>query len=678
MARIVCLDFETYWSSDYTLTKMSPVAYIRDPRFYAQCMSYSVNLGPVQVCNHDEIPKILESLKLDTPNTYTIGHNISGFDGLIISEIYHIYPSNILDTMAMTNWTGVSRVMPRNNLASVAKFFRFPEKQMGTDTSKGKRLISEFSPEEWEFFTEYCRQDTFLVVEAVKRMAKYITDDAIRFMSLSAKMATEPKFIIDPEPLKRFLDELSVAEAEAQAKLESLFNLPPGKTFRQALRSADTLARMLTLLGVDPPMKKSPQKTETQRRKLLDEGLITPETPEEDYVVYTYAFSKTDQEFTELLDHPDPRVRELVRMRLDYHSSVPRARTEALIRAADYHLPVPIFLKTFHAHTSRYGAGTVGKSDGLNFQNMSKRDHKMKAIRQAITVPPNHSVVACDSSQIECRVLAYVANQTDLLDQFRDKADPYAELASKFGFGYGAKEIHDGAKNGDDQMYKLRFAGKTLVLSAGYGVGKDTVAKALRNNGIILDENKATHNAMAADFLKIYRATNSHITGFWQICDNVLLSLIRGEEGRFGGPNNDLFEYGLMPLLKLHPVPSIKLPTGFILRYPNLRFSDEGPIVYTKQFNGKPVPNKIYGGMLTENLIQALAFQILMWQACRMDEKGIHIHANIHDSFASVVPTEIAPEVLKKMLNIMKTVPPFVPNLPIDAEGEIGTNFEVV
>ena len=60
---IITMDFETAWDSkDYTLSKMGPISYIRDPRFYAQLLSVRVDRGPVQVFEHDEIPGILHAM----------------------------------------------------------------------------------------------------------------------------------------------------------------------------------------------------------------------------------------------------------------------------------------------------------------------------------------------------------------------------------------------------------------------------------------------------------------------------------------------------------------------------------------------------------------------------------------------------------------------------------------
>ncbi|WP_303841006.1 DNA polymerase [Selenomonas ruminantium] len=97
-------------------------------------------------------------------------------------------------------------------------------------------------------------------------------------------------------------------------------------------------------------------------------------------------------------------------------------------------------------------------------QNFSKRDPSKLTLRRALKAPAGHKFVSVDSSQIEARMLAYAAGELGLVEQFREGRDPYAELAEKI-FGISAKEIHDGAKNGDKKLKNYRNVGKTCILS---------------------------------------------------------------------------------------------------------------------------------------------------------------------------------------------------------------------
>lgn len=81
--------------------------------------------------------------------------------------------------------------------------------------------------------------------------------------------------------------------------------------------------------------------------------------------------------------------------------------------------------------------------------------------------------------------------------------------------------------------------------------------------------------------------------------------------------------------------------------------------------------------MIVSNCIQALSFQILQFQACRMDEEGIALKGNNHDCWYTVVPEAQAEHTLERMLYWMKQLPSWAQGLPIDAEGEVGDTFEI-
>ena len=693
---IITLDMETAWDSkDYTLSKMGPISYIRDPRFYAQLLSVRVDRGPVQVFEHDEIPLILNAMKLGQPDRVVVGHNLSGFDALILSEIYGIHPRNMWDTIPMARWCGVAR-MTRESHAALTDWFKHGKKEAGTVVSDGKRTKEDFTPEEWGFFKQYCADDTLQCSENFYSMLPYMTPDALKFMSITARMATEPAFVLDRPALGAYIDELNANAEKARQEISHLFQFSTTEELYKALRSADTFVSMLNSLGCEAPMKVSEKKTEAARKELEEkieerrmhgvkvDYLVSKLNNPEDYQVMVPALAKTDLPFLDLLDHPDPRVQQLVAMRLEHNSSGQMSRAKRFYDLSETGKPLPFMLKTFYAHTGRYGAGnSEGASDSINMQNISKRNPNMLAIRKAIKAPQGYKVVAADSSQIEARMVAYLANEVELLDQFRHGRDPYAELAEKI-FGATAQEIHDGAKSGDKRMKMYRNVGKTAILSAGYGVGARKFSDTLLRQGVKLAANLDEHAEMAKHAHSVYRMSNASIVTLWDRCQRVIDALAVGSSGFFAGPHNDLLEYGLMSVPGASDlVPSIKMPSGYIIRYMNLHAENiEGskrPQYFYERVKGKGViKTKVYGGATTEHCCQCLAFQLLMWQACRMAEQGIHLHGNIHDSFAAIVPAEQAEQTAAVMTKCMSMVPDWLPGFPVACEAEIGDNFMVV
>ena len=157
-----------------------------------------------------------------------------------------------------------------------------------------------------------------------------------------------------------------------------------------------------------------------------------------------------------------------------------------------------------------------------------------------------------------------------------------------------------------------------------------------------------------------------------------------GNSGVFGGANGDMFEYAPMRMKGYNvDVPSIKMPSGYILRYPNLRLEQtdsrpKGQFVYDQYSKGsRPIPTTLYGGKLCENLVQGISFQLLMWQACRMSDAGIHIIGNVHDSWLAITDEDKGASTLEAMEFIMSSTPNWLPNFPIACEGEVGNDYTI-
>lgn len=662
--RVVTLDFETYFNSKekYSLTNMGPLEYVRDPRFYVQCVSIRIDKGETYVVEalNGMDAKVLNALGLERSDTITVGHNLNGFDCLVLSEHYGVHPYMLVDTIPMMHWLGLSRIMSRSHKALTA-LLGHGVKQAGTVVSDGKRTKEEFTPEEWAFFLQYCRDDTAQCSENFFSMLPFMNADALKLMSLTAKMATEPAFIPSGQLLEEYKWELNRQSVNALVRLQQFLRFDSVEAMLKGIRSRSTFPKLLEECGTACPMKWSEKQCK--------------EIP---------AISKTDLEFTKLLNSDNEKVRLLVQTRLEHNSSIQMSRTESLLRFADK--PIPIMLSVLNAHTGRYTAGNEGKSDGLNFQNLSKRDPSKLALRKALKVPAGYSVVACDSSQIEARILAWVSGQDDLVEQFKTGRDPYAEMASKI-FPVPAQDIHDAAKSGTDprhNQYKTyRNVGKTCVLSAGYGVGAQKFSDTLLRTKVHLDPDPAKHEAMAVQAHAIYRQSAWAIVQFWKVCDKVVQNLTAntqlGEYGKFGAHNEFSYGRAIVPLSQVNCA-YVAMPNGYRLWYPNLRFEvvdGRNKMVYDRLVHGKTVATPLYGGGLTENVCQSLAFMMLGWQACRMADAGIPLKANIHDAWIAVVPEAKAEPTKALMEHVMSSVPDWLAGFPVGCEAEVGTDFTI-
>ena len=206
--------------------------------------------------------------------------------------------------------------------------------------------------------------------------------------------------------------------------------------------------------------------------------------------------AKNDIGFIELKEHDDPLIQELCIVRLGTKSTMEEARIERFLDIGcrnDGLLPIP--LKYYGAHTGRWAG-----SDKVNFQNLPSRDVKKKALKNAIIPPKGHVILNVDSSQIEARILVWLAGQEDVVQEFRNGEDVYANFSSKV---YG-KKITKANK-------KERFVGKTCTLGLGYGTGWKKLQHTLETSGQVaklsVDECK--------NLVRVYRDVNHKVIELW-------------------------------------------------------------------------------------------------------------------------------------------------------------------
>lgn len=374
------------------------------------------------------------------------------------------------------------------------------------------------------------------------------------------------------------------------------------------IMSNPKFAQALKNLGVEPPMK-------------MSERTGKP----------TFAFSKQDKGITDLMEYPDVRVQAVVGARLKLKSTIEQTRA-ARLSAIGKTGPLPVPLLYYGAHTGRMSGG-----GGINLQNLTRGSK----LRKGIVAPAGKALVVGDSSQIEARALACVAGQEDLMEVFRKGLDPYCDMAS---FIYGRTIT----KADEDE----RWLGKVTVLGAGYGMSARTFFEFLRTQG------KSLSMEMCEKAITAYRKKNDKIVKFWDVCDKALPLIVEGLE---------------RPLSTEIPVITgknkITLPAGLPLLYPELSYSStDRRYSYASRGDGR---SGIYGGLITENIVQALARHIVMEQLLIVHQK-YPVALTVHDELVAVVDKAEAAEARDYIERIMCTPPRWWPDLPVKAEVKFG------
>ncbi len=620
---LITLDFETFYSKEFSLSKMTTEAYIRSRDFETIGFAYKIDDQPsVWVSGtDDDIRTALQ--ELDLPSHNVICHNMA-FDGAILAWRYGIIPKYYFDTLSMAR--PVTGATVGGSLAALAKKFVLGEKGTEVVQALGKRR-REFSTYELAQYGNYCKNDVDITYALFHVLKQYSTPREMYIIDLMIRMYTDPVLVLDKEELNNHLTRVQLKKKLLMAKISGSIGL-------DSLMSNDKFADVLRQLNVTPPTK------------------ISPATKKE-----AYAFAKTDQAFKALLEHDDPRVQAVVSARLGVKSTLEETRTESFL-AMSQRGALPIMLNYYGAHTGRASGG-----DKVNLQNLPRGG----ALRKSIAAPHGHKIIACDSAQIEARVVAWFAGQKDLLQAFRDKEDIYSKFATQV---YGRpinrkrKEIVDGKETYPD--FVEGFVGKTCILGLGYGMGKDKFKDTLKigQAGVSVD--------MPAEdcerVVTLYRQTYNKIAALWKEGQAALDAMSKG------------FTYELGACNLLCDSEGIHLPNDMILRYANLRKDSEGQYVYDTRYG----PNKIYGGKVIENVVQALARIVVFDQMAKIDQalrkldtpdERYRVVLTVHDEVVCVVPDHYEAECKSMMLEIMSSAPKWCSDLPVACEAESGLNY---
>lgn len=623
---LVTIDFETYYDKDYSLSKMTTEAYIRSPDFEVIGVGVKVNDYPTDWYSGDNPGKFLNSLNYK--NKAILCHH-TAFDGAILSWHFGIKPKLWLDTLSMAR--PLHNIMVGGSLAKLTSYYGLGKKGDEVVNALGKRKV-DFTTEELARYASYCINDVDLTHALFNKLKRGFPIEELMAIDLTLRMYTEPRIMLDKGLLETHL------EAVRTRKRGLLSDIGHGLGGEQAVKdmlmSNPKFATYLKSLGVEPPTKNSAR------------------TGKE-----TFAFGKTDKAFTDLLEHPDDRVQGLVAARLGTKSTLEETRTEALIGVHERG-PLPIMLHYYGAHTGRFSGG-----DKLNLQNLPSRDGK-NTIRRALLAPEGHVLIACDSSQIEARTVAWVAGQADLVQAFREKRDVYSEFATEV---YG-RTISKGDK-------VERFVGKTCILGLGYGMGAEKLRRTLELGAGGIAVNIDIDEAMR--IVRIYRAKNHKIVQFWQRCGTALTHMVNGMEGNL----HDVVSYDST---------GIRMPNGFRIQYPALRATPGGceyindARAYTKVLRERVLTGRlpddltwtrIYGGKVTENVVQGLAALAVRQQMVKCRVLGLPVAFQVHDEIIVVAPTDKADDYQRKLEVVMSTPPEWAPDLPVACESGYAANY---
>jgi len=604
---ILTVDFETFYDKDYSLSKMQTDAYINDDRFEVIGVAVIKNDEDAVWFSGPELEVTRWLYRYDWANSAVRCHNTL-FDGYILTQRFGIKPKLWMDTLGQGRM--LLPYLQYHSLANLAKQYNLPDKGTAVVKALGKKR-QDFNPMELNEYAEYCKHDTWLCKELGKRFDPYTPALELKLIDMTVRMFTEPMLVGDQAKMQELYD-LEIARKEELLKAANVD--------RSIIMSNDKFATKLMELGVTPPTKTS--KTTGKE---------------------TYAFAKSDKEFTDLLESDDADVQALVAARLGVKTTIAETRALKFLETAKRG-PLPVYLNFWGAKTTgRYSGG-----NSINWQNIPARGPSA-GLRDALLAPLGHTVLVGDSSNIELRTVMALAGQDDVLLKLQNGVDLYCDFASKL-FGRTITKADKGE----------RFLGKTAMLGLQYGAGakrfQEMVRLAKRTDPTVelIDLDRAYA------IVDLYRSVHYKVVELWKRCDKVILPDIANGCSMLNVDVNGWF---------ITQWDGFGRPGEPGVMYNDLKYDgNEWTYLMGKQRVG------IHGAKVVENLSQHAAMRIVMWQTARINQR-YPVKLSVHDEAVCVVKNDELDEARAYMEECLAMTPKWCRSIPVACETGVGGSY---
>jgi DNA polymerase len=637
----VYLDFET--NSVVELDLVGIRTYVEADSTRVLCLSYAIDDQPVEVWWPDK-PMPAALIRAINAGQRTVAHNFQFDDAVWHRHLVPLgWPAIPLDRWSCTAFRARLARLPAS-LEEAAKALDLPVQK----DAAGRRFMlslarrdldaDPLTDEERDRLAAYCSMDTE-VLRAVDRRLPETPDEWRELFELDFELNVRG-MPVDFDAVRKLI---IVRDAE---------NLRLAQEFRNL--AGDGLT--------------SPRQVAKFRAKLSDLGVDLPDLQRE-----------TLESWAQENPQRHDLAAQLILNRLESsHSS--DAKLDRMIATAGTTGRVRDSFVLHGAHTGRW----AGR--GVQLQNLPKNkvddpEAMLKAlldradgivagalnptidpgwsvsIKQAIAgslrglfkAPDGWVFVSADLGQIESRVLCWIAGQNDVLNEYRAGKDVYAKTAERLG--------------SDD-----RDLGKLLVLSAGYGASGNVVHTRAPGFDLTLTLDEAY------EFTNRWREANGEIVEFWY---DLAAHLQRMLDLPADDPPIEFRQW--FRIWRDSEMLFVQLPSGRCLKYrnPRLELNDRGLVSLTVDLpkHKKVLPAFIWHGSATENVVQAIAYDLLVGAMLRLHRDGVFLVGTIHDEIVALAPVEEAEAIRDHMVAVMKTPPEWAPDLPLAADAFINARF---
>lgn len=378
---LLVLDCETFYEDKapvegekpYSLKNLSIAEYVKHPKF--KLLGFGLATEKASTYQHGDVLLRTPAFRARLEDSTIICHN-AHFDIPILAWLYGIRPKGIICTLSMARAMG-HRMQVGGSLEKLCLHYGIGQKPP---------LRPDSSPEEVELRGHW---DAWATWKLFKILAVDFPRSEYPLIDLTIRQFIDSPILVDVPKAMEASAKIKAARAAALAKV--------GATEKD-LGSTPKLVEIFESLGVDVPMKPSPN------------------VPDK----WIPAFAKTDDGMQELLNHEDETVQAIAEARIAVKGVGDDSRADTFVRLATYG-PLPIFYKYWGTHPGRWSGG-----DGTNLANLRRGG----VLRDCLIAPPGHVLIEADMKQIQARLTAWLAGQQDMLDAFASGRDLYCEFGT--------------------------------------------------------------------------------------------------------------------------------------------------------------------------------------------------------------------------------------------------------
>ena len=625
----ISLDIETYSSVD--LSKSGVYKYAESKDFDIILFAYSVDYGEIKVIDLTKGEEIPQDIKLALKDIHVKKWAFNAnFERVCLSKYLRedLSPVGWRCSMVLSAYVGlplsleaVGSVLnlPYQKLKegkSLIKYFCCPNKE-------NKRNLPTNDKLKWEIFKEYNKRDVLVEMEIQKRLKKYNLPDSEWENYYLDQIINDRGIMID----KDFVREALICDEKYKKNVkEKLKNLTQIENPHSIVEMKNYLKKQnLSLLSLDkkylrevlPNLNEDVKEVLKLRQELCKSSV-------KKYVAMENVMGK------------DKRARGLIQ----FYGTKTGRYAGRLIQVQN--LPKN-YLSDLEVARDLV---KCGHGENLDFLYDSVEDVLSQLIRTAFIPKEGCEFIVADFSAIEARVLSWLSKEKWRMEVFEKGGDIYCESASKM-FKIKVE------KNGENSH--LRDKGKIAELALGYG-GSVGALKAMGATSFLKEEELQS-------LVNAWRNANPHITYLWYEVDKIIKKVIINKVSmklynlQFIYENNMLF---------------ILLPSKRKLCYRNPKIAtnkfNKSSIVYEGvNSNKKWAQIESYGAKFVENIVQAIARDLLCEAIKNLHNKNFRVVLHVHDEV--VVEIEKNKSSVEEICNLMTISPSWAKDLSLKAEG---------